>query len=88
MSNYYVISILYHSIKENVEVDTLSQNIATIKILVWYEVSRHPLTIEVQILTNGFIRLQVTKNGGVLVHVRAKLLSLKKLIVGNLKIRS
>ena len=68
----YDITILYHPGKANVVADALSRKSREHGKSSHLEVSRHPLSREVQILANDFMRLEVLEKGGFLACVEAR----------------
>lgn len=60
MNKDYHIPILYHLSKTNIVADELTSKLENLGYLEWLELSRRPLAREVQTLTNGFMRLQLT----------------------------
>ena len=68
----YDITILYHPRKANVVADALSRRAVSMGSLAHLQVSRRPLSREVQTLANDFMRLEVNEKGGVFASVEAK----------------
>ena len=68
----YDITILYHLGKANVVADVLSRKVGSMGSLAHLQVSRRPLSIEVQTLANNIIRLEVNEKGGFLACLEAK----------------
>ena len=68
----YDITILYHQGKANVVAHSLSRKEGSMGSLAHMQVSRRPLTREVQTLANDFMRLEVLEKGGFLASVEAR----------------
>ena len=68
----YDITILYHPGKANVVADALSRKAGSMGSLAHLQVSRRPLSREVQTLANNFMRLEVNEKGGFLANVEAR----------------
>ena len=68
----YDITILYHPGKANVVADDLSRKVGSMGSLSDLQVSRRPLTREVQTLANDFMRLKVLEKKGFLSFVEAR----------------
>ena len=68
----YDITILYHPGKANIVADALSRKAGSMGSLSHLQVSRRPLTREVQTLANDFMRLEVLEKGGFLDFVEAR----------------
>ena len=68
----YDITILYHLGKANVVANALSRKAGSMGSLAHLQVSRRPLSREIQTLANDFMRLEVNDKGGFLVSVEAR----------------
>ena len=68
----YDITILYHTGKANVVADALSRKAGSMGSLSHLQVSRRPLSREVQTLANDFMRLEVLEKVGFLACVEAR----------------
>ena len=68
----YDITILYHLGKANVVADDLSRKAWSMGSLAHLQVSRFPLSREVQTLANDFMRLEVLEKGGFLACVEER----------------
>ncbi|XP_070032967.1 uncharacterized protein [Nicotiana tomentosiformis] len=62
----YDITILYHLGKANVVVDALSRKVESLGTLAYLLVAERPLALDVQALTNQFVRLDVSEPSRVL----------------------
>ena len=62
----YDITILYHPGKANVVVDALSRKAVSMGSLVYILVGERPLAVDVQDLTNRFVRLDISEPSWVL----------------------
>ena len=68
----YDINILYHPGKANVVADALSRKAGSMGSIAHLQVSRRPLSREVQILANDLMRLEINDKGGFLACVEAR----------------
>ena len=68
----YDVTILYHQGKANVVADALSRKAGSMGSLAHLQVSRRPLSREVQTLANDFMRLEVLEKGGFLACVEGR----------------
>ena len=82
----YDITIFYHPGKTNVVADALSRNAGSMGSLAHLQVSRRPLSREVQTLANDLMRLEVNEKGGLLACVEAKSSFLDK--INSLRMRN
>ena len=68
----YDVTILYHPGKANIVADALSRKAGNMRSLAHLQVSRRPLSREIQTLANDFMRLKVNEKGGFLSSVEAR----------------
>ena len=84
----YDITILYHPEKANVLADALSRKAGSMGSLAHLQVSRRPLSREVQTLANDFMWLEVNEKGGLLACVEARSSFLTRLRENSLMMRN
>ena len=75
----YDITILYHPGKANVVADALSRRAGSMGSIAHLQVSRRPLSREVQTLANDLLRLEVNAKGGLLACVESRFSFLDKI---------
>lgn len=65
----YDITILYHPGKANMVVDALSRKAESLASLAYLRAAERPLALDVQVLSNQFVRLDISEPSRVLAYV-------------------
>ena len=68
----YDVTIQYHPCKANVVADSLSRKVVSMCILAYLSLSKRPLGKEIQALESIFVKLGISKRGGVLASIEVK----------------